>query len=114
AATATAKGGEWSFRLAVVRLGTDVYRMIYAARALTPDVDHRFRDSIGTFRRISTEEAADIRPQRIKVVTAQPGDTAEKMAARMAIQEQPLQNFLLLNGLQKGDPLTPGEHYKLV
>ena len=48
AATATAKGEQWSFRLFAVRFGSDVYRFIFAAknmtaadRPLVPRVGHR-------------------------------------------------------------------------
>ena len=114
AATAIAKGGEWSFRLAVIRLGKDVYRLIFAARTLSPDVDQQFRDSIGSFHKISPEEARNVHPLRISVVTARAGDTADSMAARMALQDRTLDHFLLLNGLDKASPLTVGESYKLV
>ena len=43
AATATAGGETWSFRLFAVRFGSDVYRFIFAAKAMTPAADHAFR-----------------------------------------------------------------------
>lgn len=114
AATAVAKGGEWSFRLAVIRLGNDVYRLIFAARTLSPDIDQRFRASIGSFHKISPEEARNVHPLRISTVTARAGDTADNMAARLALQDRTLDHFLLLNGLDKASPLTVGQSYKLV
>ena len=39
AATATAKGDQWTFRLYVVRFGSEVYRVIYAAKNRTEAVD---------------------------------------------------------------------------
>ena len=53
AATATATGEQWTFRLYVVRFGSEVYRVIYAAKNRTEAVDKSFRDSLGTFRRMS-------------------------------------------------------------
>ena len=113
-ATATAKGGEWNFRLAAIRLGTDVYRMIFATRALTDASDQRFRTSIETFRRIPSSEAASVHPLRVVIVAAESGDTAEKFAARIIAPDRPLDYFLLLNGLERGGALKPGERYKLV
>ena len=52
AATATANGEQWTFRLYVVRFGSEVYRFIYAAKNRTEAVDKSFRDSLGTFRRM--------------------------------------------------------------
>ena len=113
-ATATAKGGEWSFRLAAIRLGTDVYRMIFATRALTPENDRMFRESIESFRRISRDEATNVHPLRISIATADGGDTAESFASRIVAPDRPLEYFELLNGLERGGPLKPGEKYKLV
>ena len=113
-ATATARGGEWSFRLAAIRLGTDVYRMIFATRALTDENDRVFRESIESFRRISHDEATNVHPLRLVIATASGGDTAEAFAARIIAPDRPLEYFELLNGLERGGPLKPGEKYKLV
>ena len=114
AATATAKGGEWTFRVAVVRLGTDVYRLIFATRNLTDAIDRRFRASIDTFRRLGSDESAEVKPLHIAVVKAGAGDTTETLAARMALTDRQLETFLLLNGLEKGAAVEPGKRYKLV
>ena len=47
AATATASGEQWTFRLYLVRFGSEVYRIIYAAKNRTEAVDKSFRDSLG-------------------------------------------------------------------
>ena len=57
-ATATAKGDQWTFRLYVVRFGSEVYRIIYAAKNRTEAVDKSFRDSLATFRRMTVQEIA--------------------------------------------------------
>jgi predicted Zn-dependent protease len=114
AATATAQGEQWSFRLGAVRLGDKVYRLIFAAHALTPAFDNRFRASIASFHRLSQQEASTVHPARIQIVVAQDGDTADAIAARMAVSDRPLEHFLLLNGLEKGGPLQPGQRYKIV
>ena len=46
AATATASGEQWTFRLYAVRFGSEVYRFIFAAKNRTEAVDRVFRDSI--------------------------------------------------------------------
>lgn len=113
AATALARGQDWTFRLAAVRFGTDVYRMIFATRALTPQDDARFLASIRSFRRLSTGEAATARPLRLAVAAAESG-APESLAQRMQGVDRPLDMFLLLNGLDRGQSLTPGEKYKIV
>ena len=87
-ATATAKGDQWDFRLYAVRFGSDVYRFIFAAKHRTPETDRLFRDSIGTFRRMSLAEIEDAKPLRLQVVTVAPSDTVEKLADRMAVADR--------------------------
>ena len=69
AATATATGDQWSFRLFAVRFGSDVYRFIYAAKDKTAEIDRSFRESIATFRRMSLKESEQVHPLRLKIVT---------------------------------------------
>jgi predicted Zn-dependent protease len=113
AATATARGGEWTFRVAVIRLGTDLYRLIFATRTLTPERDQRFHESIESFRRIPSSEAASIRPLHLEIVNSS-SEKVDALAGRMAVPERPLETFLILNGLDHGGPLKPNEKYKLV
>ncbi|HYC26302.1 MAG TPA: M48 family metalloprotease, partial [Roseiarcus sp.] len=70
AATAIAQGEQWSFRLGAVRLSGKVYRLIFAAHTLTPAVDARFRASIASFHKLSPQEAGEVHPSRIEIVTA--------------------------------------------
>src|SRR5947209_20562555 len=108
---ATARAGEWNFRLAVIRKGEDVYRLIFAARALNSEADARFRASIATFRQTSPEESTGMKPLRIAIVKASPGERAEDMARRSAIADRPLEQFVLLNELDSAGTLTAGEPY---
>jgi predicted Zn-dependent protease len=115
AVTANARAGEWNFRIAIIRFGTnDVYRLIFAARSFNDETDKQFRESIDSFRRASSEEIASTRPLRISVVTAKPGDKAEAFSLKMSVLDRPLEQFLLLNGLDQAGPLQPGERYKIV
>jgi predicted Zn-dependent protease len=77
AATATAKGDQWAFRLFAVRFGSDVYRFIFATKHMTPEVDRAFRESVASFRRMSIAETKAARPLRLRLVTVGNGDTVE-------------------------------------
>jgi predicted Zn-dependent protease len=114
AATATAKGDQWSFRLGAVRLNGRLYRLIFAARSLSPSVDERFRASIESFHLINARDSALAAAQAVRVATAGGGETADAMASRMAFRPQPLDEFLILNGLERGGPLASGRRYKVV
>jgi predicted Zn-dependent protease len=114
AATATASGDEWSFRLFAVRFGSDVYRFIFAAKNMTAAVDRTFRESISSFRRMSLQESAQVHPLRIKIVTVGAKDTVESLARRMAITDHALDRFHVLNGLGPQDTVKAGTKVKVV
>jgi predicted Zn-dependent protease len=114
AALASARGGDWQFRVAVLRFGDSVYRLIFATRNLTPAMDARFLDSIESFRPLAVGDSQRTRPLRLKIVTASAGDTPATLARRMVVPEQQVEQFLLLNGLEPGASLRPDERYKIV
>jgi len=114
AATAVAQGEQWSFRLGAVRLNGRLYRLIFAARSLSPAVDSEFRASLESFHLINAQDSALAAAQTIKVVAAGGADTSDTMAARMPFLSHPLDQFLILNGLERDVPLVAGQHYKIV
>lgn len=114
AATATARGKDWSFRLYAVRFGSDVYRFIFAAKAMNAAVDRSFRDSIASFRRMSLQESAQAKPLRLKIVTVGRHDTVLKLAQRMATPDHRLERFRMVNGLGPNDRPKPGSQVKIV
>jgi predicted Zn-dependent protease len=114
AVTAQARAGEWNFAVAVIQNGEDIYRLIYAVRAINDETDRRFQAMLQSFHRLSADEASAARGLKIAVVAAAPEDTPATIAARMVTPNRPLEYFLLLNGLEAGATLTPGEKYKIV
>src|ERR1700728_729306 len=113
-ATAAAKGDQWDFRLYAIRYGSDVYRFIFASKKRTPDSDREFRESVGTFRRMSLAEIEQAKPLHLVVATVGPGDTVEKLASRMAVTDRAVERFRVLNGLEPGEKLRPGSEVKIV
>ena len=111
---ATAKDGAWSFKLVVIRFGTDIYRLIFATKTLNADADQRFLASMNSFRRISTQEAAKVQPLKISIHVASSGDSFASMAAQMSFTDRPEEHFRLLNGLEPNEALVPGQSYKIV
>ncbi len=114
AATASAKGEQWAFRLFAVRFGSDVYRFIFATKHMTAEIDRSFRESVATFRRMSLAESKATRPLRMRVVSVGAGDTVEQLASRMAGVERKVERFRILNGLDQGDRPSPGDLVKIV
>ncbi len=97
-----------------MRFGSDVYRFIFAAKRMTPELDRAFRDSVGSFRRMSIAESNAAKPLRLRVITVESGDTVERLASRMAITDRAVDRFRLLNGLAPGERLKPGDQVKVV
>lgn len=97
-----------------IRFGADVYRLIFAARELTPELDKQFRVAADTFRRVSTGEAETVKPLRLRIVSIGLGDSADKLAARMQVPDRPLERFLILNGLENGAKLKYGDKVKII
>jgi predicted Zn-dependent protease len=114
AATATAKGDQWVFRLYAVRFGTDVYRFIFAGKRMSAEVDRAFRESVGTFRRMTLAESQAAKPLHIKIVTVASGDTVERLASRMAMPDRAVERFRVLNGLGPNERVNPGDQVKIV
>ncbi len=114
AATSVSTSDGWTYRIFAYRVGQQTYRLTYAARNMTSELDAMFRASAQTFRRLSPQEAARLRPLRVALVTAGVADTAETLASRMALDEPKLERFRVLNGLQVSDRIFPGQRYKIV
>jgi predicted Zn-dependent protease len=114
AASATAQGEQWIFRLYAVRFGSDVYRFIFAAKRVTPDTDRAFREAVGSFRRMTVAESQAAKPLHIRVATVESADTIEALAGRMATPDHALERFRILNGLEPNERPVPGQSVKLV
>ena len=73
-----------------------------------------FSSMFNSLRRINANEAAQVVPRRVDVVTAGRGDTAQTLASRMAYGNAQLERFRVLNGLSANAQVVPGEKYKIV
>jgi predicted Zn-dependent protease len=114
AATATAKGDQWAFRLYAIRFGSEVYRFIFAAKNRTVETDRGFRDAVNTFRRLSLAEIQSVKPLRLRIVKVEPGDTVESLASRMALIDRRVDRFRVLNGLDANERPKPGDLVKII
>jgi predicted Zn-dependent protease len=89
-------------------------RAIAAATVFLALLAASFRESVGTFRRMSVAESNAAKPLRLKVVQVAEGDTVERLAGRMAISDRPLERFRVLNGLGPNDRVKAGDDVKIV
>jgi predicted Zn-dependent protease len=114
AASASAHGDQWTFRVYALRFGTDVYRFIFASKQKTTESDRNARETVNSFRRLTLEEIQAARPLRIKVITVQPGDTVESLSHRMAGIDHPAERFRILNGLDNHAQVKVRDVVKIV
>ena len=114
AATAVAQGDQWSFRLGAVRLNGRLYRLIYAAHKLSPAINSRFMASLNSFHLINAQGFGAGRAGEDQDRRGGERRHPETLAARMGFLPQWLDQFLILNGLERGAALVPGERYKIV
>ncbi len=73
-----------------------------------------FNSMFNSMRRINSNEAAQVIPRRVDVVTARNGDTVQSLASRMAYSNAQVERFRVLNGLAANAQVVPGEKYKVV
>jgi predicted Zn-dependent protease len=114
AAATTAHGDQWQFKVYALRVGSDVYRFIFAARQKTTESERNARETVNSFRRLTLEEIQAARPLRIKVITVQPGDTVESLSHRMAGVDHPVERFRVLNGLDGKAQVKVRDRVKIV
>jgi len=114
AAFALASAGDWRFAIGVVKRGTLFYRFISAAPRGTSGLKQMNRDVVDSFRDLTNEEKATLRPLRIRMGKVRAGDTVDKLAARMKGVARPKELFLILNGLTTNARLQVGQTVKLI
>lgn len=103
-------------RLVAVQMKPDtVFRFLMVTPAqVTSSVQGDFNTMLKSFRRLSDAEAAKLKPQYLKVVTVQSGDTVSKLAGYMAFDDFRVERFLALNGMTSKDVLKAGQRVKIV
>jgi predicted Zn-dependent protease len=73
-----------------------------------------FSPMFNSLRRISANEAAQVIPRELDVVTASRTDTVQTLASRMAYGNAQVERFRVLNGLLSDAQVVPGQKYKVV
>jgi len=113
-ASGIAKTAQWSFRVSVARFQGQVVRFIFAAKTDSPRFDFGADATLRSFRPTTSADLAQIRKVAVKVIVARPGDTADKLAQRMASLSRGIDLFYIINNLLPGDPVTAGLKYKII
>ncbi len=119
-ATATtrinSRSGQLDVRLVAIGFDSNtIYRFLFATPpSVTESLSVDLRRTTYSFRRLSAEEAAAIKPNRLRIHTVKRGETVSSLAARTPFDDLPEKRFRTLNGLAPGAGLKAGEKVKLV
>ncbi|WP_173933690.1 M48 family metalloprotease [Chelativorans sp. Marseille-P2723] len=114
AAKARAYTEDWEFDVTVIRVADRVYRLLTGAPRESTRLDEIARSISNSFRVLDRQEAASLRPLRIRVVTVRPGETVATFANQMIGVERKLELFRLINSLGPGSTLSAGDKVKII
>jgi predicted Zn-dependent protease len=114
AVTAKAQADKWQFAITILRVNGKVYRFLIAAPIGSTGLESVASSVTQSFRLLSPEDRATLKPARIKVVTVKAGDTAGSLANRMSGVDKKLDLFRIINGLTAGQSPSANDRVKLV
>src|SRR5690606_21828214 len=104
----------WEFDVTVVRIDRQIYRFLTAVPKGSADLAPTAAVLKSSFRRLTSQEVAALKPLRVRVVTAKPGDTVATLAARMMGTSRKLDLFRLINALSASSTVRPGDKMKII
>lgn len=114
AASARASADRWDFDITVIRIGAQIFRFLTAVPKGSPQLTPTSSQLRSSFRRITPQEAMELKPLRVRVVTVGPGDNIGTMAARMMGTDRKLELFRLINALTPTSSVAPGMRVKII
>ncbi|MCJ8519906.1 putative Zn-dependent protease [Pseudorhizobium tarimense] len=114
AATARATAERWDFDVTVVRLNNQIFRFLTAVPKGSPRLEQVSTVLKTSFRKMTPQEIASLKPLRVRVITVGPRDSLATMAARMMGTDRKLDLFKLINAMPAGASLAPGQRVKII
>jgi predicted Zn-dependent protease len=104
----------WIYRIYAVHTNSAIYRFVFAAEHMTQENEGAFRLSVETLRRITAAETEASNPAFLKILTLEHGGASEQVWEKTAALHVSLERFLVLNNLEAGQLLAPGEMVKII
>jgi len=99
----------------VIRVEGQVYRFLTALpTASDASVGQIAAGVAGSFRLLTEAEKTQLKPLRIRIVTARPGDTVDSLSRRMDGIDRKPEMFRLLNDFATDDAVKAGTKYKII
>jgi len=114
AARASAASDRWQFDVVVIVVRDRVYRFITAAPKNSPSLSRISTETINSFKILTKNQIAQLKPLRIRVMTVKTGETVKSVSAYMQGTEKKEKLFRILNALSSIDSLSPGERVKII
>jgi len=110
------QSGPVDVRFTAIRFTPDrIFRFQFIAPSqVAAQLGPEFGKVTGSFRRLTDQEAAALKPYRLRLVAAASGDTVESLAGRMTQPSKQAERFRALNGLKPGEQVAAGRLYKIV
>jgi predicted Zn-dependent protease len=112
--TARVNTGQSTVDVVVVAYEFSRSQAFHFAAITTAGNSSVFNPMFNSMRRISADEAAQVIPRELDVVTASRTDTVQSLASRMAYGSAQVERFRVLNGLASNAEVVPGEKYKVI
>jgi predicted Zn-dependent protease len=108
-------GGTFDARMALIAGSGNVWRFMFVTPAgALGRHDADFQRTLASFNQLTASQAAATRPYRVRTVRVSESDTQQSLAARMATRDAALRRFQVLNGLNEGERLQPGQLVKII
>ena len=120
AATASIEGTvnnqRMNIRLIAIQWENGKYARFQIAmpQSLTTAAQEDLKTASYSFRRMSEREKQSIKPQRVKIISAQFGDTVRSLSQRMPFEDYKEERFRVLNGLHGREEVMAGRRYKII
>jgi len=114
AATARASADRWDFDVTVIRNNAQIFRFLTAVPKGSAALQQTADVLRASFRRMTPEETASLKPLRVRVVKVRPGENITTLAARMMGTDRKLDLFKLINALPTGAAVSPGDRVKII
>jgi predicted Zn-dependent protease len=107
--------GKVVMRAAHVAIG----RQVYVVAGFAPEgefdlVNREIEPALRTFRELSAQEAAQIRPNRLSFYTVKAGDSWQSIAQRAGRGLTNAATLAIMNGFEVSDQPSPGDRVKIV
>jgi predicted Zn-dependent protease len=114
AATARASAERWDFDVTVVRVGDQIFRFLTAVPKDSGTLQATADTLRNSFRKMTPQEIASLKPLRVRVLTVGPSDTLASLSGRMMGTDRKLDLFKLLNAMPAGATVSPGQRVKII